>query len=317
MTLRGLIIIILGVVTLGATLAPRTDAVMSEAAPLAARGLLLAVANTGDKFVAVGDHGHVVISRDQGATWTQSLVPTRALLTAVSFPDARHGWAVGHDGVIIATSDGGLIWQRQDDGKSLDTVFLDVLFLDATHGFAVGAYGKFLQTVNGGKTWSAGKPSEDEVHFNRITAGPDGYLYLAGENGTLLASGDGGKNWTRREVSYDGSLFGVLSAEKDRLITYGLRGHILSSADHGVTWQPLNSEIKVLIAGGTRLRNGTVVLAGQGGNFFVSRDAGRSFRHWKPADFATSVADLTETETGDLLTVGENGAVRLKLPSSP
>ena len=70
--------------------------VASEPAPLAARALLLDVAAAGDRLVAVGDHGIIVISADHGRTWTQSLAPTRALLTGVSFPDAVHGWAVGH-----------------------------------------------------------------------------------------------------------------------------------------------------------------------------------------------------------------------------
>ena len=74
----------------------------SELAPLAPTSLLLAVARVGDRLVAVGDRGHVLLSADQGRNWTQSLTPTRALLTGVSFPDAQHGWAVGHDGVILA-----------------------------------------------------------------------------------------------------------------------------------------------------------------------------------------------------------------------
>ena len=286
----------------------------SEPAPLAARGLLLDISNTGSKLVAVGDHGHVVISRDHGLTWTQSPTPTRVLLTGVSFPDAQHGWAVGHEGVIIATGDGGETWQRQDDGKNLDAVWLDVLFLDTTHGFAAGAYGKFLTTIDGGKHWVAGKPSPDEVHYNRITAGTDGYLYLAGESGTLLVSNDGGKTWIKAEVPYDGSLFGVLPLDNGRIIAYGLRGHILRSDDHGANWEPENSDVKVLIMGGTRLESGAILLGGQGGNFFVSGDSGRTFRHWKPADFGTSVADLTETADGAIVTVGEAGAVRLKLP---
>ena len=71
----------------------------SELAPLAAKSLLLAVARTETSIVAVGDRGHVLLSKDDGRTWAQRLVPTRAMLTGVSFPDALHGWAVGHDGV--------------------------------------------------------------------------------------------------------------------------------------------------------------------------------------------------------------------------
>lgn len=286
----------------------------SEPAPLAARALLLDVVNTGDQLVAVGDHGHVVISRDDGRTWTQSLTPTRAMLTGVSFPDHQHGWAVGHDGVIIATNDGGLTWLRQDDGKNSETVLLDVLFRDPTRGIAVGAYGKYYTTTDGGKNWLVGHPLPDEVHYNRISAGADGFLYLAGEGGALVVSSDSGQNWRRIEVPYDGSFFGVLPLDGNRILSYGLRGHILRSDDHGSTWTPLNSELKVLIMGGTKFKNGTILLGGQGGNFFVSRDAGRSFVHWKPADFGTSIADLVEANDGAVITVGEAGASRLKLP---
>ena len=286
----------------------------SEPAPLASHALLLDIARAGHQLVAVGDHGHVLLSGDNGKTWTQALTPTRTMLTGVAFADALHGWAVGHDGVILATFDGGKTWTHQDDGKSLDTIYLDVLFLDAQHGFVVGAYGKFLTTADGGKTWTPGKPATEEVHYNRISAGPAGELYLAGESGTVLASADHGQSWTRCEVPYEGSLFGVLALDASRLVAYGLRGHILQSPDHGATWEPLNSELKVLIMAGCKMKNGTVVLAGQGGNFFVSRDAGHTFKSWQSPGFGTSVADLIEADDGSLITVGEAGAIRVQLP---
>lgn len=33
-------------------------------------------------------------------------MPVSSDLVAVSFPDAANGWAVGHDGVVLKTSDG-------------------------------------------------------------------------------------------------------------------------------------------------------------------------------------------------------------------
>ncbi len=286
----------------------------SEPAPLAARTLLLDAVNTGDKIVAVGDHGIIVLSPDNGLTWTQSITPTRALLTAVSFPDTHHGWAVGHDGIILATNDSGLTWQRQDDRKALDAVFLDVRFLDLNQGFAVGAYGKFLTTSDGGKTWTPRKPAAEEVHYNRLTVGADSSLYLAGESGTLLRSQDAGKTWSKSEVPYDGSLFGTLALANGDLLVYGLRGHIFRSDDRGATWAPKNSELKVLITSGLRLKNGTIVLGGQGGNFFVSHDDGHTFTAWKPANFGTSIAGMVEANDGAIVTFGEAGAVRVKLP---
>src|SRR5690349_8937389 len=50
----------------------------SEPARLAAKSLLLDVARAGSRLVAVGDRGHVLLSDDEGGTWRQVIVPTRA-----------------------------------------------------------------------------------------------------------------------------------------------------------------------------------------------------------------------------------------------
>lgn len=286
----------------------------AEPARLAAKSLLVDIARAGADLVAVGERGHVVISHDNGQTWTQSLTPARSLLTAVSFPDATHGWAVGHDGVILATVDGGKSWKRQDEGDDLETIFLDVLFLDDQRGFAVGAYGKFLATTDGGKSWTASHPSEGDVHYNRITRDTAGWLYLAGEAGTVLISRDGGQKWSRSEVPYDGSLYGVIPIDRSRLITYGLRGNIFVSTDGGATWAPEPGDVKVLVMGGTVTAKGDVILAGVGGNFFIGHDGDFSFKTWKPEGFGTSVAEVVIAADGALVTVGEAGAVRLTLP---
>lgn len=293
---------------------PAPAAETSEPAPLAPRSLLLDVDRAGERIVAVGDRGHVLTSTDQGATWKQSLTPTRAMLTGVSFADAQHGWAVGHDGVILATSDGGGTWQRQDTGDDLDTVYLDVLFLDARRGFVIGAYGRFMTTHDGGKTWSPGKPTEDDMHFNRITRAPDGTLYLIGESGTFLVSDDDGATWQRRELPYEGSLFAAVAIADRGIVVAGLRGNILTSRDRGTTWKENENDVTVLISASVRRADGTIVLAGQGGNFFLSRDDGATFTHWKPANFGTSIAELLPLADG-VLSVGEAGVVRHQLPN--
>ncbi len=305
---------LLGIALLGG--APLRSAELSEPAPLAARSLLLGLARAGSRLVAVGDRGHVLLSDDEGLSWRQVVVPTRAMLTAVSFPDADHGWAVGHDGVILVTADAGQSWQRQDSGTDLETVYLDVLFLNARRGFAVGAYGKFIATADGGATWTPAKPAAEEVHYNRLVAAPNGRLFLAGESGTLLVSQDGGQTWTRSEVPYDGSLFCLVPLDNQAVVVAGLREHILTSFDNGRTWQPCPSETPSLIMGGTRLLSGVIVLGGQGGSLFVSRDGGTSFVHWKPAESTGSIAALIEADAGTLVAVGENGALRLKIPAA-
>ncbi|HIQ53146.1 MAG TPA: hypothetical protein EYH51_07785, partial [Pseudomonas pachastrellae] len=88
--------------------------------PLASHTLLIDAAVVGDRLVAVGSRGHIVYSDDQGKSWSQAEVPVRQLLTAVYFVDDKRGWAVGHDSLILNTTDGGATWAMQYRDPELD-----------------------------------------------------------------------------------------------------------------------------------------------------------------------------------------------------
>ena len=124
-------------------------------APLAASSLLLDAAARDGVVVAVGERGHILVSTDEGRSWRQADVATRALLTGVFMHDARLGWAVGHDEVVVRTRDGGLTWERVHSAPEHEKPLLDVWFADARTGLAVGAYGGLLATRDGGDTWDA------------------------------------------------------------------------------------------------------------------------------------------------------------------
>ena len=84
---------------------------------LAHESLLLDVTTAGTRLVAVGERGHIIFSDDEGFTWTQSQqVPVMSTLTSVYFVDNNHGWAIGHDGVVLHTQNAGLTWVKQFDG---------------------------------------------------------------------------------------------------------------------------------------------------------------------------------------------------------
>jgi photosystem II stability/assembly factor-like uncharacterized protein len=285
----------------------------SEPMPRAAQSMLLDLARAGERLVAVGDRGHVLLSDDEGRSWRQVVVPARAMLTGVAFGDATHGWAVGHDGVILATADAGATWTRQDSGDDLDTVWLDVFFRDARTGFAVGAYGRCQFTDDGGRTWRPAAAPPDELHLNHI-APTAATIYVAGEAGTLLAGTDVRSGWRQLDVGYDGSLHGVLPLGGSRLLAYGLRGRVFLSADAGETWSPRSTAVPVLIMAGLRLHSGLIVLAGLGGNFHLSHDDGATFTHWQPETYNGGISALLEAGDGALVVAGEKGVARLQPP---
>jgi photosystem II stability/assembly factor-like uncharacterized protein len=81
-----------------------------------AQSLLQDIARIGDRLAVVGERGHIAVSDDNGKTWQQANVPTRQMLNAVYFASPERGWAVGYDGLILNTVDGGLNWTLQLDG---------------------------------------------------------------------------------------------------------------------------------------------------------------------------------------------------------
>src|SRR5690606_35340819 len=82
----------------------------------------LAVTRAGENLVSVGLRGLIMISRDDGETWMQSPSPVAVDLIEVYFQNELNGWAVGHDSVLLATTDGGLTWEVQLDGRRLVTL---------------------------------------------------------------------------------------------------------------------------------------------------------------------------------------------------
>ena len=119
--------------------------------------------------------------------------------------------------------------------------------------------------------------------------------------------------WGSIRTPYEGSFYGVLPLGPKQLLAHGLRGTIYRSEDDGATWQLIPDDQRVLLATAVRLRNGVVVVAGQGRAFLVSRDDGRSFATWSPG-LTTGVAELIEAPDGRLLAVGEAGVTPLPAP---
>ena len=255
--------------------------VLPESGPLPAttiqRLLLLDAAHLGSRIVAVGDRGYIVFSDDNGASWQRAKAPPAPLLTAVFFHDAKTGWAVGHDSVILGTTDGGATWTQQFAAAAEQRPLLDVVFLDARVGYAVGAYGAFYESADGGKSWNARKVTEDDKHLNAIVRVAEGKLLILGEAGTILVSGDAGRTWSSVQSPYKGSLFGAVVGDEGAIVAFGLRGRIYRSTDAGRTWTQVDNPAQVTLMGGTRLPDGAIVLAGAGGSALVSRDNGQSF----------------------------------------
>lgn len=287
----------------------------AEIAPLAGQSLLLDGQAIGSTLIAVGERGHILTSHDAGRSWQQRPAPTRATLTSVFFTDVQHGWAAGHDAVILRTTDGGTTWQKVHEDFDSEPV-LDLWFRDASTGYALGAYGLCLATRDGGITWESLTISDEtgtdtDLHLNQLRALADGRLIIAAESGRLLLSADHGHTWKILPSPYEGSLFGTLPFDNDRLLAYGLRGHIFLSPDGGRSWRPIATGTEAILNDAIRLRDGRLIVVGLAGTVLISSDNGEHFTLRQQPDRAGFVKAV-EAADGALILLGAQGTRRLE-----
>lgn len=314
--------------------------VPAVASSLAAQSPLYGVARAGTRLVAVGQRGHIVFSEDDGVSWKQASVPVSTDLVAVSFPSASHGWAVGHGGVVLHSSDGGSSWVKQLDGRQSaalairhfealadsDAVagallarekrlaedggtqpLLSVHFENELTGYVVGTFNRIFRTDDGGKTWMpwmAQVDNPDELHFNAVV-GSGGRLYLAGEWGMVWMLDDSGR-FVARQTPYEGSLFGLVVDGPEAIIAFGMRGTVFRSADAGMSWEKIPLGTTVGVTGGVASPGGELFLVTQGGTIAHSRDGGKSFSFVKPAN-PMSYYGAALQSPGRMVLVGAGG----------
>ncbi|GHE83747.1 WD40/YVTN/BNR-like repeat-containing protein [Thalassotalea profundi] len=289
------------IISQGSYAAPlSTEAIIS---PLAKDSLLLDIENVNEQFlIAVGVRGHILRSTD-GENWQQMPSPTQTTLTSVTFVNGRHGWAVGHDAIILHSQDAGLTWQIQHENPQLEVPFLHVHFKDEKSGVAVGSYGLFYRTIDGGKTWQQEfhlsllieedieyldeLKREDEAaylsersrilpHFNRFYQ--DGRTaYLVGELGLIAKSNNFGENWERMEDVYHGSFYDINRTQKGNLLTVGLRGNVFRSISNGNNWENTPIETTALLNNIVLYQGDVVFLLGNNGVLLKSVDDGLTF----------------------------------------
>jgi photosystem II stability/assembly factor-like uncharacterized protein len=320
----------------------------SASSALAARMPLLAAARAGNRSVAAGLRGHIVVSDDEGNTWKQAQVPVSVDLLGLSFPTAKTGWAVGQGGVVLKTQDGGASWVRQLGGKQAAEIavkhykalpaptveeakalkqaealvaqgaaqpFLDVYFQNETTGFVVGTFNTIYRTVDGGATWVPWMDrtgNADESHFYAVR-GQGGRVFLTGEQGKVWRLQADQERFAAVPTPYKGTLFGLVVGENATVLAFGMRGTLYRSADDGAAWTKVELNTAAGITAGTVMADGRISLVSQGGGVLLSQDQGKTFKTTK-LDKPMPYYGVAPGGKSGLVLVGALGAVGATLP---
>ena len=276
-------------------------AVLAEDAlhmPLASESLLLDIAIAEDRWVAVGERGHILLSDDTGNSWRQAHVPTRQMLTAVHFPTPSHGWAVGHDGMILATIDAGENWAVQRNGLQAQRK-LNQSAVEALQREQAQIKQALLAAQSPQQRQDLQLQLEDleldledaelvlheEVHappLLDVYFSSDRTGIAVGAFNTLLLTNDGGASWhhtsSRLNNPEEYHLNGVAGDTPGNYWIAGEGGVLFRSNNSGASWQKLPSPYAGSWFGiDISPHSARLVIFGLRGNIYYSDDEGDSW----------------------------------------
>ena len=303
----------------------QSDALVEPAitSPLAQRSLLMDVVQVGNRIIAVGERGHIVISEDNATSWKQMQVPVRVTLTASYFVDEKQGWAVGHDGVVLQTSDGGSHWHKQLDGEQANQLMLkhtqsllsereaEIKIVKQTaspeqldelelqlESLIIATEDAESFVIEG-----ASRPFLD-VWFRNDREG-----FIVGAYGLFLHTTDGGDSWQPWVEHIDNPDILHLNAIRpvgESLYIAAEAGALFRSDDNGNSWISLDSPYDGTFFGVVGAGDNALVAYGLRGNAFISFNRGST---WQPIDTGidASLFGATRLSNGSVVLVGNGG----------
>jgi photosystem II stability/assembly factor-like uncharacterized protein len=265
----------------------RVEPVLSGSAHQA----LFAVAFDGDRGVAVGAAGRMLLTADGGKTWQESKTGGGTSLSLLGVDlGGGGGIAVGQGGVILVQREGAA-W-RKVDAPTHERLFGVIMNSQGT-AVAVGAFGTILRSNDRGLTWQSIAPADiaqysdqgEQPHLYAASITDQGVIVVVGEFGLVLRTDDDGAHWKAMHKG-EASLFAIDLHSGAAGYAVGQNGTILRTPDGGVSWSAMNSNSTANLLSVSSSGRGPVVVTAM--HDVLSSSDGTSWHQAKWGDFASA-----------------------------
>ncbi len=207
----------------------------------------------------------------------------------VWFFDANKGIAVGDEGIIQQTMDGGSSWVRRASGT--DQWLGGIYFTDTCQGWVVGR-NLILYTNDGGRTWTK-QLSDVPVVFSAIHCLDTSTAWAVGMvdwgYSIIYHTTNGGVTWIPQRTGIMTALHDVFFIDANTGIIVGgwssnyvsdplFSGYILRTTNGGATWNLQLHDTTIMGFHAVDFTdNHTVVVVGAAGTILRSTDGGHSW----------------------------------------
>ncbi|MFI5253082.1 MAG: YCF48-related protein [Bacteroidota bacterium] len=172
--------------------------------------------------------------------------PVPAALCNVRFTSPSTAYAVGDNGNIIKSTDGGTHWSASLNAGGNLNILRDIYFPSANTGVAVGANGTILHTSDAGVSWVS-QQSGSAAWLTSVCFTDELNGTVVGQSGcssngpTILNTSDGGVTWAAKTVPSVSDLNVVRFFTPAVGVAAGPAGTIIRTTDGGDTWYNLPS----------------------------------------------------------------------------
>ncbi len=163
---------------------------------------------------AAGEYGYIYHTVNGGKTWekqagsfgisetTGDLEGGNFLFDVVAV-DPQTAWAVGVDGYVVKTINGGKTWQEVSTGASKAELF-SVGYDSKTGMMVIGGSGVLLASLDKGKTWKVAESDPPVIYdwVYRVSRVGEGRFLLVGDSGMMYLNEGKNPSMAWKRVKY-------------------------------------------------------------------------------------------------------------------
>lgn len=180
-----------------------------------------------DEFACAVGENTIVTTTDGGVNWFAQSYTYPDWVMGVHFLNRQKGFAVGINGKIYRTINGGSNWTLVST-ITPQNILRRVAFADDLNGIAVGDLGTVARTTDGGETWSKIQLSKPYLNsFFAVSFLDNNTGFISGDGGIILKTTNAGASWERQESPTMHRVLGMQYISENEAAMVGAFGQIL------------------------------------------------------------------------------------------